>query len=103
MSGNDLDKITLQEESRKDTQIAKIENDLASEKDARKEERFIWAFVCIMTLNVTALPLLGWHSILFVAMELIFLILFGRLCGQNDVLVVTQKVFESMKNIKFGG
>lgn len=55
-SKNDLTKIAGEIETPKDTQIAKVENDLQAEKEGRKEERFYWVFGIILIADAFIFP-----------------------------------------------
>lgn len=102
MSG-DLDKIVSEPETIKDEQIAKIEGDLQSEKDDRKQERFIWVFALILIADFYVFrDISPWFSPVVLVLELIFLILLGNFCGVDQVYTVTQNAIDAVVKLRMG-
>ena len=100
----DLNKIGSAPASPKDQQIAKIENDLQGEKDSRKEERFVWVTVVIILVDMIAFRGLDFGQMsMIVVLELIMLVVFARMCGIDDILVIMDRVFSWVSDFRSKG
>lgn len=90
----DLQAITAEEETPKDTQIAKIEGDLEREKDARKEERFYWIFGGILLVDYFVFPNASSITgiICLTLLQLVLLITLAAWCGLDHVSVLLHDV-----------
>ena len=86
---NDLEKLTKPEESKKDTQIAKIENDLQAFKDRQNNERFAVAIVITILADMIAFPHIAWGPALFLGfLEVILIIVLAEMCGFDKIYTV---------------
>jgi uncharacterized membrane protein len=94
---NDLLKIAGEKETPKDTQIAKVENDLQYEKDSRKEERFYWIFGIVLIIDAFIFPNAQSSSgvILLGILQLVFLIVLAACLGLESVSIIISKVLNS--------
>ncbi|MDP6708426.1 MAG: hypothetical protein QF893_18950 [Alphaproteobacteria bacterium] len=98
---HDIEKITSEVATHKDSQIAKIEDDITKERDGRREERFFWIFGAFILLDFLAFPSMSWAATFFLfVLQLIFLVLLGDRLGVDNVYVVTRNVVDQMKRIK---
>lgn len=94
---DDLRKILSTRETTKDEQIAKIEGDLQSERDSRKQERFIWVFAIMIIFDAYFFRELSFTAcIVMMVFELIFLIIIGQFWGVNEVYIVTRNVLDAV-------
>lgn len=80
--------------------LAEMERELSSEKEGRKEERFIWSLVCIVMFNVIIAPMMQFHLIWILVFEFIFLFVFGRVCGVDYIYEVTQQAIDTVAKMK---
>lgn len=77
-----------------------LQRALIAEQDRRKEERFIWALSVMILLDVIVLPTMGWYSAWIIIFQLIFLFVFGRMCGVDDIYVQTQRAIDTFSRRK---
>jgi hypothetical protein len=83
-----------------DKQVAKIEGDLQKEKDDRKSERFFLVFTGILLFDALVFPGMSWAGIFgMLVLEIIFLVLFGTWCGQDQVYQVAINVLDRVPRI----
>jgi hypothetical protein len=77
-------------ESPRDLQIQTLEEDLQREQDGRKEERFVYGLIGLLLVNFIAFPGMPWFGIAtcFI-LELVLVVIFGRMCGVENVHLVT--------------
>ncbi|QQS10749.1 MAG: hypothetical protein IPK81_13980 [Rhodospirillales bacterium] len=102
MSG-DLEQITTQEESARDTQVARLENDLQKEKDSRKSERFVWALVVIITVDLASLKDAGWAMCLVVLIfEFILVLVLGKVWGFDEIYTILQNAIDAANRLRNG-
>lgn len=93
-NNTDLSKITTEEATHKDTQIAKLENDLQKEKDSRKEERFYWIFAIIAIFDILVLPNASNNAGVFaiIIIELVFLISLAACSGLENISILLSNI-----------
>lgn len=80
--------------------ISVLERDLASERDGRKEERFIWSLICIILFDVVICDKVGVHIIWILVLEFAFLFVFGRMCGVDYIYEETQKAIDTVARMR---
>ena len=80
---------------------AYLQRQLTLEQDGRKDERFIWALVVMMLLDVIIFPSLEWHIILVLLIfEFLFLFVFGRMCGVDYIYKETQNAIDTLSRLR---
>lgn len=80
--------------------LAEMERELSSEKEGRKEERFVWSLVCIVMFNVIIAPSMQWHLTWILVFEFMFIFVFGRVCGVDYIYEVTQRAIDTVARMK---
>lgn len=84
--------------SRKDDQIAELQDQLSYERDARKEDRFAFILGLILLLNVvffSIMPSFGGPLALLI-LELLVLIPLARRMGMEEVATILSRVLHRM-------
>lgn len=100
---NDLDKILLPEESKKDTQIAKLEGDLQAEKESRNNERFCVAIVGVILLDMIAFPHIVWGPAIFLGfLQIILITVLAELCGFDKIYTVLTNSADILSKLRKG-
>jgi hypothetical protein len=100
---NDLEKILLPEESKKDSQIAKIEDDLQAIKDSRNNERFAYAIVVTILADMVAFPHIAWGPALFIGFfEIILIIVLAEMCGFDRIYTVLTNAADIISKLRKG-
>jgi hypothetical protein len=92
------------EPSKVDEQILELQNDLAAERDARNEERFVFIVLVVLLLDVvffTVMPTFGGPLALLV-LELLILIPLARRMGMQEIAQILSSVIDRMAG-KAGG
>jgi hypothetical protein len=88
---NDVQKISNRTSSSKDSQIAKLENDLQEEKEERKAERFIWFLAILTAVDIMVFRELSVAGIFgIIIFEFILIIAFARFCGFHGMEGIIQ-------------
>jgi len=88
------------EPSKQEKQIDELQEQLAEEKDARKEERFVFIVLLIMLLDVvffTVMPTFG-GPIALLILELLILIPLARRMGMEEMAKLLNRVLDRMVN-----
>ena len=82
---------------KRDEDIAFLQTDLESERDARKEERFYWCFAITVSIDMAAFQHLGFIAIIAIfILQLILLVGLARLFGVETVVVLIEKVLSEL-------
>ena len=79
-----------------DEQIAQLERQLEHERDARREERFVFIVVCVVLLDVvffSVMPSFGGPLALLV-LQLLVLIPLARRMGMEEVARILSRVLD---------
>lgn len=101
---NDLEKILLPTESKKDTQIAKIEDDLQAERNARNNERFVVSIVAIILVDMIAFPHISWGPCFLLGFfELILIIVLAEICGFDSIYTIIRNATDALSKLGPGG
>lgn len=82
----------------RDEQIEKLQEDLAEERDARREERFLFIFVCIIIFDIaffTVMPSFG-GPIALMILELLVLVPLARRMGMEEIATLFDRVLSRM-------
>jgi hypothetical protein len=92
---NDLEILGKTEPSSRDQQVAKIEGDLASERDSRRQERFYWVLAFVIALVVFALDEMQSVGMQMLASLLLIVLLIGYAnhCGVEAVAVPLRRLY----------
>lgn len=88
----------------KDVQIEELQAQLTQERDARREERFVFIFVCVLLLDVvffTVMPTFGGPLALLV-LELLILVPLAKRLGMEEIAQLLSRVLERVAG-KSGG
>lgn len=84
------------EVSKVDQSIVALEQSLARERDGRKEERFIWAVVALLLLDMSVFQHLGWiQSILIAILEAFILLMLARIWGLEYAQILLAHAWNS--------
>ena len=86
------------EASKKDQQIQELQDELAEEKDARREERFVWIVVSVMLLDIaffSVMPSFG-GPIALLVLQLLVLIPLAKRLGMEEVAQILSRVLDRM-------
>jgi len=91
---NDVDKsFSEDKESKEDKAIAELESQLNKEKDARREDQFVFIFVCVILLDVVFFTVIdGLAAIALVVMELLILFPLARRMGMEEFAGILSRV-----------
>ena len=84
--------------TKQEQQIQELQDDLAAEKDARREERFLFIVVSVILLNVvffTVIPTLT-GPLGLVVLELLVLVPLARRMGMDEVVRIINSVITRM-------
>lgn len=87
-----LDGISVESPSAQ--QISRLQQDLATHKDERLEERFMWIFVVMVLLDIavsTVVPAAMW--VFLGPLQLIFLIVAADKCGMDTAKVALSHLY----------
>jgi len=100
----DLEKILLPEGSKKDSQIATLENDLQCLKDSHNTERFAVVIVLTILIDLLAFPHIAWGPSLFVGfLEIILIFVFAEMLGFDRIYTVLTNAADIVAKLKKGG
>lgn len=100
----DLQKILRPEESKKDSQIATLENDLQCLKDSHNTERFAIVIVLMILLDMIAFPHVSWPLGVFIGfLEIILIFVFAELLGFDRIYTVLTNAADIVAKLKKGG
>lgn len=93
-------KITVLEEKKSDSQITELENKLEKEKDARKEERFIWILVVTILLNVCFFMSMNsfMGPVVIGILELIVFMSVAKKMGVEEVVSLLNRMISTIAN-----
>ncbi len=82
-------------------EIAKLENDLQHERDARKEERFYWVMAIIAVMDMATFQWINWwQSTLIFLLEVAALIGLAQAWGVDLVVDLLRKLFFKLLDTK---
>lgn len=86
--------------STKDEQIAELESNLQSEKDARLEDRFMFIFLGFILIDIHIFIYLEtWGGpIALLILELLFLVVMARRMGVDDITLWLDKTLASVNS-----
>lgn len=75
------------ETDKTDEQLAQLQSDLQYEKDARREERFVFIVICVMLLDVAFFSVMPSFAgpLALVILQLIVLIPLARRMGMDEI------------------
>ena len=90
----DLERVAAAPESVKDGKIAALEDDLQNEKESRLQERFLWSLAVIILVDIIGFPNLGWGSGVVFVLEIVFILVMGRMCSVNGVYTFLQNAMD---------
>lgn len=82
--------------TKRDEQISELQEQLAYERDARKEERFFFLVLLVLLLDVvffTVMPTFGGPIALFI-LELLILIPLAKRMGMEEVAQIASRVID---------
>lgn len=94
----DFDALFDQSISNKDRQIEELQNQLAAERDARREDRFVGIVSIVCLLDVvffTVMPTFGGPLALLV-LQLLILIPLARRMGMQEIAEILSRVLHRM-------
>lgn len=97
-SSADFDELMQNEASKRERQLTLLQEQLTHEKDARREDRFMFIVVAVLLLDVTffsVLPNFGGPLALFV-LELLILIPLARRMGMEEIARICGQVIDRM-------
>lgn len=80
----------------KDIQIEELQEQLTQERDARREDRFVFVFVCVLLLDVvffTIMPTFGGPLALLV-LELLILVPLAKRLGMEEIAQLLSRVLD---------
>lgn len=90
--------LAAEEPSKKDIQIQELQEHLERERDARKEERFIFIVLAVLLLDVvffTVMPTFGGPLALLV-LELLVLLPLAKRMGMEDIAQLISRVLDGV-------
>lgn len=75
-------------------QITSLQQELEAERDARKEERFIWLFILILVFDVfTFKEMSTWSGPLMIGiMQIILVVALGRKWSMDHIYTITELI-----------
>lgn len=91
-----FDLLAKEEVSAQERQVSELQAQLAHEKDARKEERFIFIVVSVMLLDVTffaIMPTFG-GPIALLLLELLILIPLAKRMGMEEIAELLSRLLD---------
>lgn len=90
--------------SKKDEQIAQLQNELSEVQDARREDQFVFIVVCVILLDIvffTVMPTFG-GPVALLLLQLLILIPLARRMGMDEVAAIINGVISRLAG-KAGG
>jgi hypothetical protein len=99
-----FDTLAKDDVSAQDSQVSELQKQLAHEKDARKEERFIFIVVSVLLFDVTffaVMPTFGGPLALLI-IELLILIPLAKRMGMEEIASLLSRILDHMAG-KSGG
>lgn len=90
------DNLLREQPTKKDEQIDELQKDLAYERDARKEERFIFIVLFIIVFDImlfTVMPTSG-GPIAIVVLEILMLIPLAKRMGMEEVAKMLSRMLD---------
>lgn len=91
-----FDLITKENASKKDQQIAELQEKLAHEKDARLEERFIFIVLLVLVLDIvlfSVMPNFG-GPIALLVLQLLILIPLAKRMGMQEIAQILSRTLD---------
>ncbi len=84
--------------SRRSAAMSELQEMLETEKDKRREERFLWICAVLVIFDVHAFGhMAGWSGpIVLGILELLFLIVAGRVYGIDEIYTFVIRILEKM-------
>jgi len=96
----DLEKLSQPLATIKDSQIAKLESDLQTERETRKLERFAWVLGCLTLLDTLAFQHMGFVPCTFVfVLTIVLMVVLGRICGCSDIHIILQGAIDGVASL----
>jgi len=94
----DFDAWVKNEASKRDSQIAALQEQLTHEKDARREDRFIFIVIVVLLLDVTFFSVLENFGgpLALLLLELLILIPLARRMGMEEIARICGQVIDRM-------
>lgn len=86
------------EVSKRDEQISELQEKLAHERDARREDRFVFIIVAVLLLDVvffTVMPSFGGPLALLI-LQLLILVPLAKRMGMEEIAQVVSRVLDRM-------
>lgn len=98
---NDLEILTGEVlPDKQDESIAALEERTEKYRDSRLSERFLSIFAIVILIDMLVFQAMPWLSVLMLTvLELIFLTILGRICGVDDVLVLTERCIAALSKL----
>ncbi len=97
-SNEEIKPLLTDEPNQRNEQIQALQEDLAKEQDARKEERFVWLLISIILLNITFFTsmqsLLG--PLVIGAFELVLLVIIAQRMGKEEIVQLIDRLVGSV-------
>ena len=91
---HDVESITSSPDTAQAKQIAKLEDDLQSEKDRRRLEEFCFTLGFLVLFDVIAYRDLNWFAdLLITVIEVVLILALGRFFGVEDIEVMVDRAF----------
>lgn len=90
--------LILDEPSKRDQQISELQEQLTQERDARREDKFIFIAVAFLLLDIvffTVMPTFG-GPIALIVLELLILIPLARRMGIEEIAQICGQVIDRM-------
>ena len=90
--------LILDEPSKRDQQISELQEQLTQERDARREDKFIFIAVAFLLLDIvffTVMPTFG-GPIALIVLELLILIPLARRMGMEEIAQICGQVIDRM-------
>jgi hypothetical protein len=93
-----IDEFLPQRETLRDEQLSALQEELAAERDARREDRFIFIVALVILFNVvffTVMPNFG-GPLALLGLELLILIPLAKRMGMQEIAAMLDRVIHRM-------
>lgn len=95
---DEIDALLPQQATKRDEQIQELQEALAAERDARKEDQFIFIVVVVLLLDVvmfSVMPSFGGPLALLI-LELLILVPLAKRMGMEEIATLLDRVLDRM-------
>lgn len=93
-----LDELFSDEPTPRDQQIQTLQEDLANERDARREERFIFIVILVLLLDIVFFSVMSSFGgpLALLILELLILIPLAKRMGMEEIAAIYSRVLDNV-------